>query len=352
MPSRENHAHPVLTSDAVPARHLRDLAQKLMLQGHSVQDVLEDVGLTLEVLNHPHARIERQQVTQAVQGLVVSTGRSDLGFELGLMANMSTVDLVWPLLFASATLAEGMSLVSRYFALITPTHRMSTRRQGDDLLISCEPVAPLPYDVALIGLESTAVGMYRLILFLLQEKTASARLDLSWPAPKHAARYRELKGLRVRFGGSGVPHFTLTLSAELADAPLPMADPQSVAAAQARCSDLLAELTSNASWRDLIARLLRGVEGHFPTQAEVAGLMRISTRTMNRRLTEENTSYRVLAAAIRHERAKKLLLAGEMPLTAIAHALGYSDSANFSRAFRQVERMNPGAYRQCNRCKS
>ncbi|MGY4223218.1 AraC family transcriptional regulator [Bradyrhizobium sp. USDA 4503] len=48
----------------------------------------------------------------------------------------------------------------------------------------------------------------------------------------------------------------------------------------------------------------------------------------------------------RLERAKLLLIEGDLPLVEIALALGFSSQANFSRAFRQATGLAPGQYRR------
>lgn len=346
MRNRKLSAHPGFGAGAVPARYLRELVHRLIELGFDVERPLASVQLSVPGLNHPEARIERQQLSLALQALAKATGRSDLGFESGTLVNIATTGVIGQLLLTSPSLAEGLARTSQYFALVTPSYRLQVDASPMTYRLLCEPTEPLPYDVAFMGLEILAVSMYRMLMFLTQEKSVPAKLEVSWPAPAHAARYRELKGLHVRFGVSDRPRFVMELDARLVDAPLPMANPLAVKDIEETCRRMLDQLTRERSWADWVTAMLRGVEGHFPSQNELAAMLRISSRTLARGLEAEGSDYRSLAASIRHARAIDLLSQTSLPLTEIAHRLGYSDAANFSRAFRKTEGRTPGEHRE------
>lgn len=347
MPHRESDARPGFATNSVPSRYLRDLVHHLVQLGYDVTPALRKVGLSVDSLNLPHARVDRGQVTRVMKELTLVTGRTDLGFELGLVINLATADVVGQLLLSSATLAEGLQRAARFFALLTPSFRTQvTPLDGGFHRLLCEPSVPLPYDLAIQGLETLAVALHRLILFLMQEKSVPVTLEASWAAPPHAARYRDLKGLRPRFGTSHHPQFIMTLGAGLADAPLPMANPMAVEEAERSCRQLLDELTHGGSWGDWVARMLRDVDGYFPSQSDLASQLRISAKTLTRHLAKEGKTYRSLATEVRHQRSRNLLETSTRSLADIAQTLGYSDAANFGRAFRQIEGITPGEYRQ------
>ena len=76
--------------------------------------------------------------------------------------------------------------------------------------------------------------------------------------------------------------------------------------------------------------------------AEAAG---VSSRTLQRRLAACGTSYSEMVAQVRISLAMRWIRNGERSLVDIAHALGYTDPANFSRAFRRINGLSPRAYR-------
>jgi AraC-like DNA-binding protein len=98
---------------------------------------------------------------------------------------------------------------------------------------------------------------------------------------------------------------------------------------------------------------IRILEAALPTEAalgspsaEVAAeMLGWSVRTLQRRLREEGTSYRRLLLETRHREARRLLLATDDPVYVIAHRVGYTDPANFARAFRGHWGLSPQSLR-------
>jgi AraC-like DNA-binding protein len=68
-------------------------------------------------------------------------------------------------------------------------------------------------------------------------------------------------------------------------------------------------------------------------------------RTLKRRLAEQETSYTELLDHARHARALELLR-GDTSAEEVSSQLGYSDAANFTRAFRRWTGKSPRALRQ------
>ncbi len=69
----------------------------------------------------------------------------------------------------------------------------------------------------------------------------------------------------------------------------------------------------------------------------------MSKRTLTRKLTEQGTSYSRLLEEARCDRALELLRSA-LSLEQIAERLGYSDAANFGRAFRRWTSKSPRTY--------
>lgn len=337
---------PVITSCLIPARYLLALVRLLEQHGVPTDACLSKAGLDKNALYHPEAMIERSKQSLAVQALAQASQRADIGFDLGLTTNIATAGSVGNLLLSAATLTEGMARTAEYFSLITPSLKLKIEQPPGQLSITGSILLPMPYEVALVALESMTVALYRVILFMLQEKSTPSLLYVSWsPTPQHAARYSALKGAKVHFGQGERPQFRLVLPIEIAEAPLPMANPLAYAQAENECRRLLEIQSATKSWIAWVSRMLECVDGHLPTQAELARSMNVSARTLARSLAAEGISYSDLSRQVRHERAVQLLCSSDATIAEVAQRLGYSDAANFSRAFRAIAGMNPGHYR-------
>ncbi|HUS64923.1 MAG TPA: AraC family transcriptional regulator ligand-binding domain-containing protein [Kofleriaceae bacterium] len=81
-----------------------------------------------------------------------------------------------------------------------------------------------------------------------------------------------------------------------------------------------------------------------PTLEGVATRMRVSARTLQRKLAAESTSFQALADDVRVEAARELLSAGRLAVGQIALELHYADVSTFVRAFKRLVGLTPGEY--------
>ena len=77
-----------------------------------------------------------------------------------------------------------------------------------------------------------------------------------------------------------------------------------------------------------------------------AELCNTSKRSLQRTLTENGTRYSEVLDQTRFDAASELLQDLDIKVTDVAHQLGYSDSAHFSRAFKRIAGVNPRVYRE------
>lgn len=96
-----------------------------------------------------------------------------------------------------------------------------------------------------------------------------------------------------------------------------------------------------AQTRGIIARWLGRTHVDL---ASVAAEQKLSERSLRRRLKEEGTSFRVLLQEARQARARTMLETADLPISLAAEQLGYSDTATFSRAFKEWTGVSPGRY--------
>ena len=99
-------------------------------------------------------------------------------------------------------------------------------------------------------------------------------------------------------------------------------------------------------FRDAVRRLVECLilEGFADvhTAADAAGM---SVRTFQRRLAECGLVFTRLVQEARIEVAQRWLREEGRPVNEIANALGYTDAANFTRAFRRLNGLSPSAFK-------
>ncbi|MBM7541672.1 AraC family transcriptional regulator [Amphibacillus cookii] len=91
--------------------------------------------------------------------------------------------------------------------------------------------------------------------------------------------------------------------------------------------------------------LKRSLAGGRPDIRTIASELGVSDRTLQRRLTEEGTSFKHLLGNVRHEQAREYLGDPSLNIKEIAFLIGYEDQNSFFRAFRIWEGVTPLKWR-------
>lgn len=86
------------------------------------------------------------------------------------------------------------------------------------------------------------------------------------------------------------------------------------------------------------------IEGKLSIK-KAASLIGITVRTFQRRLDELGVNYTHVLESVLLQEAKKNLANKEITISNISIALGYSDTAHFSRAFKRLSGISPKVYR-------
>lgn len=160
------------------------------------------------------------------------------------------------------------------------------------------------------------------------------RLRLEGPPPRH---HEELATLALREVSFGARADALPIPRELLERRVPIATAGLEPPTPVPTGDFA------ESAREALRALLPAGELSLGGLARAAGA---SERSLQRRLAESGCSYARLADEVRSDAARRLLQDLDARVTDVALELGYTDSANFTRAFRRWTGMPPLAFRR------
>ncbi|MEM7515108.1 MAG: AraC family transcriptional regulator ligand-binding domain-containing protein, partial [Bacteroidota bacterium] len=91
--------------------------------------------------------------------------------------------------------------------------------------------------------------------------------------------------------------------------------------------------------------LIKMLAGGLPTVDAVASQLNMSVRSFQRKLAEEDTSFKELVDKTRKDFAVKYVKKTELSLGEVAYLLEYSDLSAFSRSFKRWTGMTPKSFR-------
>jgi AraC-like DNA-binding protein len=116
------------------------------------------------------------------------------------------------------------------------------------------------------------------------------------------------------------------------------------------------ELSEESSDEHFIERVRLAIQqkltGQRPTIEDIADALHISSRTLQRRLQDEGSSFQRVLEEARRQLARHYLNNSVLELNEAAYLLGYNDANSFVRAFRTWEGVPPARWREQQRARA
>ncbi len=323
--------------------------------GHLILTVAEGLGVArgamLDGLNIPAGLLDtadgRLSMLQAnsllYRGLRLS-GNPAFGYEIGLHSSLTTHGFVGYGVLSYPTLRAAAEFGGKFLALRLPNLHLRVYADDTQGVIEVSETLMLGA-VRQCMFDLFLVGLWRMVPVLATREAGvlqQIELWFDYPEPDYAARYCQ-RLPRMRFGtGANQLRFPLALL----DLPLNTADPLTARLVTQQCEQELTQLGYTGDIAAQVRALLATPHSGYPDLDAVANRLHLSGRTLKRRLQERGLGFQQLLDEARRRDALRLLGDATLTIEQIALRLGYSDPANFTRAFRKWAGRSPSAHRQ------
>lgn len=325
----------------VPAAYVAELLALLGEEGIAARDVLRGTDLKPQALAERDALITHSEQLRIYTNALSLTREPGLGLRLGARLRLEHHGIVGHAMLCSDNLRQAMHVLVRYTSLRGFPLSLHFREQHGVAILSATATIPLGRLYELVMEEALAI-LARGLPPAPAPVMAPIEIRVDYPPPAHHGMYQDFFGCPVRFNAEAVEY---RFSAATLDDPLELSNAEMRRVCEERCELILARLGLAGGVVDRVRNELLAEPSRFPDLDTVARALRMSPRTLRRRLREENASFRDVLADVRKSLALDYLERSTLTVAEIASLLGYEEPANFHRAFRKWTREGPGNYR-------
>jgi AraC-like DNA-binding protein len=320
------------------------LLKRLDDMGLSVTAVLQQAGLPAALFRQEKILVSTEELFAFYRGIAEVGGAPDTGLKLGSEDRLERYDPIALAALSSRSLGDALQRLGRYKQLTCP-EKITVVPRGNECelrfawLLAHEPEPALLVDVCFawiisIARRGTGQRVEPKQVEFQREAGNRALYEKHFGCPvKFQARHNGLI-----FHAADVDKPFVTHNAEL----LGMVAPQ----LEAELTEQISEKTIREQVKGVLKRLLAGQR---PGLHDVARELRLSARTLQRRLTGEKVTFQRLMEEARRELARHYLMHSSLELNETAYLLGYEDANSFFRAFHQWEGTSPGDWRATHR---
>ena len=317
---------------------VKALCRALDAAGCDSAALLAEAGFDLKSIDGPTARCPLSQTARLWPLAVAATGDPAFGIKVASHIKHTTFHALSYGLSASSTLKEAFERVQRYCHVVSDAVEYEFSRCGSEYHFIIEPAT----DVADESVDALVGAYLRMCRSLIGHDFSPLRIELRRPRPAKIEDFRRLLRAPLQFGAA---RNRLVFDRESMERPLDSGNPE-----LARYNDAIALQYLSQIERDniqsrvrevLTERLARGE----PSQEDVAELLNMSARTLQRRLGDSGTTYKEILDETRRVLAMAYLSAPQHSVSDVTYLLGFSAASCFTRAFRRWTGQSPSDWR-------
>lgn len=309
--------------------------------GLDSRKLFEKAGLNPAKLRNPDARYPDKKIMKLWEYALEAIDDPCLGLEVASYFHPTTLHALGFAWLASQSLKDAFARLIRYSRIITDVEKLSFEETTEDYRFKIH----LPdgrhyfpyedYDAAF----AIVVKLCRL----------SCGDDFS---PKHMVMQRQEPACVDKFYAFfrcsidfAAESYEIWFNKQDIVKQLPAANERLALMNDKVVMDYLVELDKDDIVMQVKQKLIDRLPTGKVTQKDIANAVHMSERSLQRKLADRKTSYKKVLDEVRSELAKGYINDARLSLNEITYLLGFSEPANFTRAFKRWHGVAPSAYR-------
>ncbi len=327
-------AHHTLASVAVL------LAHTIQSYGLDFRPIVRQAGLDPDRYYDPDERLPLDRLQRVWSLATEASGDPCFGLryaEYIQPASLHGMGLAWA---ASDTLLDGIKRLIRYQSAVSTALGIGLSETPDGYRLRFDSKVG-PRQVA-ASIDATLAAFIRMCRITTGPSINPSKVTFRHRAPPCVDRFLQFFAAPVDFDADAD---SIRFDRHSLESRIPSAHPE-----LARVNDgLVHDYLKRLDQHDLTGRVRTQIVEHLPSgiprQEEIAHQLNLSLRNLQRKLKGEGTSFKNLIDETRKALAIEYLTTTRKPLIEIGYLLGFTESSNFSRAFRRWTGQPPQHYR-------
>lgn len=303
------------------------------------------LNVDLELLNQPTAIISADTLGSYIEWIVDRTSNHRLGLEKGFKVPVTIAGMLYKLYENCATLKEVFEKSDVHTPTINPLYRYTNRVEGNAFVhgIAVDEAFAEKYPLAAKQLYESQFGISLQILYALtgkrikpiqvrtlyQQEGDNDKLNTYFKCPIQYATHE----------------FALLFDSSILDLPILTANKQLLGIIEQFIAETKAreeEAPLSVAIRNYLLQSLPTIDVDIK---RVARKLNVGERTLQRRLQQENTSFREILNKVRRELSERYMKEG-ISFLEIAFLLGFDSQSAFNKFFRNHFHERPSGFKR------
>mgnify|MGYP001106967447 FL=1 len=313
-------------------------------QKHQQSTLLTQAGINPSSLIQDNARVHTDQVARLFQLVMLTLNDEFMGLTK-VPCKMGTFALMSDLIPQCLTLKDQLKQTARFYNLTHPNIEFDLKEYHKDAVLSIS-LTDNSYDAQHFLREFLMVIWHRFPSWLIGQPIGLRSVEFSFARPAHEAELNVMFPTAISYQQNSN---RLIFDRRYLSKPITRTRSEIQQFVRRSPYDIMTIPGREQTLESQIERLLapHGADRMLNmTLNDVAEHLFMSPQTIQRHLSNLDTSFNTIKENWRRERAIKLLQNGQLSIEAISERLGFSEARSFTRAFKTWTGLSPRKYRQ------
>ncbi|MBT6178519.1 MAG: AraC family transcriptional regulator [Deltaproteobacteria bacterium] len=321
------------------ARRVIDTAGEMSV---TVAQLADAINLDSALLENLPDQFPGDSYVKLINAAAKLSGDADFGLHVGERISPASYPVLGYTLMSCNTLSHALAQVTRYEEIIHNLGHFKLDIDSDTMELSWANALE-DADSNRHVTESVLAGLRIFAERLVERSIPIHSVSLIHAAPENTDELKRIFGDNITFNAS---INTVICSNEILGWPVAQADASLFPVLQQHAERLLTLRSEAPSVVDDVRRALSSLLSSGDVKLKhVAENLEIHPRTLQRRLSEADTSFAHVLEELRQDMAEHYLGDSSVSLGEVAFLLGYHDQSSFNRAFKEWKGQNPSNYR-------
>lgn len=314
------------------------------LQAHGFDSyaIFKRAGLDRSKLSDGNARYRLSEMTKLWGVVIEETNNPCFGIEVGKRWSPTTFHALGFAWLASHTLKDALQRLVRYSQIVNNSLYAKLEEHGKELhfiLDTSEDKSVIHY----AGPEAGLVTIITMCRILCGENYSPLEIQLLRERSPCGAELEHFVGTTIVYN---CEQSRIAFDRQRAEQRLATGNSELAKVNEEIAMKYLSSVVRDSIVMLVKSKLIEMMPTGKVTEEMIANELNMSLRTLQRKLGEQQTTFSEIYKSIRQEMANQYIQDTQMSMTEIAYLLGFSEQANFTRAFRRWYGSSPSAARE------
>ncbi len=331
-----------------PARHLvyglNPLISLLKEKEVDPNSLLDLAGIPADAINNPSYQLTPTQELTFTEEVIKALDQPHLGLIVGSRYHLSAYGLLGLAIMTSENLLAGMTTLYKNILMTWTYMHWITTVRGDTAYISLDKLRDLG-GCHQYMIDRGLVASHIIYKEALGKDIPLKELHLTQARPSYAEEYERHFNCPVFFEAEENRY---SFDSAMLNEALAQSEPETARIYDRECEKICEQLAKNYTFSDIVRNHILSSPREIFTLENIADRLGMTARTVQRKLRQEESSYKDILEDVRKYLAIEYLQSTQFTLDEIAVRLGYSDSSSFCHAYKRWTGDNPSEIRHAS----